>query len=302
MVRLKDRNNFLLPCRSYFISIPVWCDWRRAHDRHQRWQPHFNSSMVRLKDIPAGALYNAVIHFNSSMVRLKANWHTDYYDDMPHFNSSMVRLKVLSIAPCLYPIRISIPVWCDWRISSQSFESSVKIEFQFQYGAIEGLKQVRELEAEMEFQFQYGAIEGSLKRSDLRTRQTDFNSSMVRLKVSWGSRCRTGITWFQFQYGAIEGLMWLPSVPDIYLISIPVWCDWRSILTMQPANQLSNFNSSMVRLKVWCRPDDPQCCTRISIPVWCDWRPCKRLKKMFHKQWVTDHKNRLFYWKNRRSH
>jgi len=95
------------------------------------------------------------------------------------------------------------------------------------------------------FQFQYGAIKGT---SDERyfCPSTDFNSSMVRLKVAGILNGELELWLFQFQYGAIKGQ---PS------------------FTAQ--NSAIDFNSSMVRLK-----DSSSSCHRpqehISIPVWCD--------------------------------
>ena len=72
-----------------------------------------------------------------------------------------------------------------------------------------------------------------------------FNSSMVRLKVV-NSAMSSNSNAFQFQYGAIERLA-----------------------ERFTTYQLTDFNSSMVRLKAkdFCQPPAG---TFISIPVWCD--------------------------------
>ena len=106
--------------------------------------------------------------------------------------------------------------------------------------------------ARSEFQFQYGAIEGS----NNNWRSVDIRSV------------------FQFQYGAIEGFH-VYSIPTPCFISIPVWCDWRYNCPPDRWILLSNFNSSMVRLKAvegWLQHRHGQ----ISIPVWCDWRAVTR--------------------------
>ena len=58
----------------------------------------------------------------------------------------------------------------------------IKTWFQFQYGAIEGYHVEVEAWTYWEFQFQYGAIEGDAS-NDFLIISIHFNSSMVRLKV-----------------------------------------------------------------------------------------------------------------------
>jgi hypothetical protein len=57
----------------------------------------------------------------------------------------------------------------------------IRIQFQFQYGAIEGIPDVLLTAILIEFQFQYGAIEGQ-EHSGLVPVVKYFNSSMVRLR------------------------------------------------------------------------------------------------------------------------
>ena len=77
----------------------------------------------------------------------------------------------------------------------------ITVEFQFQYGAIEGVLCASFHHPSPEFQFQYGAIEGAIL--NLFTKQ---------------------MTEFQFQYGAIEG-QYAATLHYPSAISIPVWCD-----------------------------------------------------------------------------
>ena len=185
---------------------------------------------------------------------------------------------------------ISIPVWCDWRPILTLWVWPYPIVFQFQYGAIEGhlivtrdnlndvisipvwcdWREVWQRHGSLHFifQFQYGAIEG-YRLTGWSTSSRNFNSSMVRLKGCW--RCDNSLR------------------ADI---SIPVWCDWRSLM-MAFDNDLYkfqfqygaieggiachdmkfdlNFNSSMVRLKE-NGFETGFSIGGISIPVWCDWR------------------------------
>ena len=76
------------------------------------------------------------------------------------------------------------------------------------------------------FQFQYGAIESIIQCAEYIVHPTDFNSSMVRLKVDVPFMSIVPSI-FQFQYGAIE----------------------RRLIFGPDSLKYSYFNSSMVRLK-----------------------------------------------------
>ena len=77
-----------------------------------------------------------------------------------NFNSSMVQLRAFAM----------------WVKGSDAI-------FQFQYGAIEGIGQLKHFTGQHSFQFQYGAIEGFFV-SHLKPHPQDFNSSMVQLRAS----------------------------------------------------------------------------------------------------------------------
>ena len=82
-------------------------------DRVLRPLRHFNSSMVRLKEVSSLTSSLRQLDFNSSMVRLKAPGKIQEYEHAADFNSSMVRLKVLFSPIKMHPDVISIPVWYD---------------------------------------------------------------------------------------------------------------------------------------------------------------------------------------------
>ena len=164
------------------------------------------------------------------MVRLKDLCKRLYDCTVIHFNSSMVRLKVFASCTDVYcSSAISIPVWCDWRlrwntILSYSWKISIPVWCDWR-SPLSFLATIRLL---------------------------NFNSSMVRLK-EWGSAFNKSKRHpFQFQYGAIEGIYHRCFWDTYYIISIPVWCDWRQ---------------KMIWLTTWL--------STISIPVWCDWRSRK---------------------------
>jgi len=83
-------------------------------------------------------------------------------------------------------------------------------------------------------------------QNSIVTMPTDFNSSMVRLKVEAETLDSLVEYIFQFQYGAIK-----------------------SQLGYKGYIQLANFNSSMVRLKA-ITFKQIRLPIYISIPVWCD--------------------------------
>ena len=96
---------------------------------------------------------------------------------------------------------ISIPVWYDWEDNVNDYAFQLK-----------------------RFQFQYGTIESFLFENESNPFHY-FNSSMVRLRASWGKFIGrlTDISipvWYDWE--------WYPfreeGVP--FLISIPVWYDW----------------------------------------------------------------------------
>ena len=73
------------------------------------------------------------------------------------FNSYMVRLEVSLLCPKKWAITVSIPIWCDWKLSSDVI-ISCSHKFQFLYGAIGRGLGAYCLDAETLFQFLYGAI------------------------------------------------------------------------------------------------------------------------------------------------
>ena len=97
--------------------------------------------------------------------------------------------------------------------------------FQFQSGAIQRWTSVPPASFSSMFQFQSGAI------------QSDLRAKMNLSKI-----------WFQFQSGAIQspiaaGIVW--NVP----VSIPKWCDSKTIPLFFIARVNCRFNSKVVRFK-----------------------------------------------------
>ena len=74
--------------------------------------------------------------------------------------------------------------------------------FQFHYGTIKSRNKVFPLREFIQFQFHYGTIKSGFTELCIR-HQTDFNSTMVRLKVA-RKATRYVHQIFQFHYGTIK--------------------------------------------------------------------------------------------------
>ena len=102
--------------------------------------------------------------------------------------------------------------------------SNVVASFQFQDGAIKGLMNIVYTCNSATFQFQDGAIKGHLQINSCAF-IGNFNSKMVRLKVSEVFDGIASEIPFQFQDGAIKGVVIFVYFPVRKVISIPRWCD-----------------------------------------------------------------------------
>ncbi len=145
-----------------------------------------------------------------------------------------------------YIISISIPLWCDWKpgfVNSSGFDinfNSIMVRLEAftltprwlylpNFNSIMVRLEVilaASVQGTPSFQFHYGAI-GSLKNRDKIKKHNNFNSIMVRLEV----------------------VIAFCVLNDYYIISIPLWCDWKN-------RKIRAIGISIV----------------ISIPLWCDWK------------------------------
>ncbi len=232
------------------VSIPIWCDWKSSFLLSNFSFAEFQFQSGAIERIQAQLqLLSSSQGFNSNLVRLKARSLWLCQAPKLRFNSNLVRLKaelmhksqnqILVSIPIWCDWKeefhavwgstqfVSIPIWCDWKLRVRTLTCRLQYLFQFQSGAIERIFGGRRRFSEVGFQFQSGAIESLLLPMTLRRTQR-FNSNLVRLK---GSNC------------SIEN-------PCIAAVSIPIWCDWKSLLrpisTCRP-----RFNSNLVRLKVF---------------------------------------------------
>ncbi len=159
----------------------------------------------------------------------------------------MVRLEAWVLCAYAEDISISIPVWCDWKLR-RTIQKIHRKTFQFQYGAI-GSK-FNCLFILLSFNFNSSMVRLEvLMLSTINFQKHNFNSSMVRLEVKKENKLNPLLPYFnssmvrleesilcglwllrifQFQYGAIGSVnraLWNKQKS----ISIPVWCDWKSI-------------------------------------------------------------------------
>ena len=248
MVRLKVFPwNAPCPSRLFQFQYGAIERWRTPLE-----QPHrrdFNSSMVRLKvqqyavninlllfQFQYGAIERSRVHSVKALLR--------------NFNSSMVRLKEPVNTPCPGIYRISIPVWCDWKLFIKKmvnmwlsdFNSSMVrlkelimqlasfylINFNSSMVRLKDNSKVITSLCQWVFQFQYGAIE-RFGENLKKFRKNNFNSSMVRLKV-----------WLYFTF------------VNFICISIPVWCDWKNGGSIWTGNPFRfQFQYGAIESKSW---------------------------------------------------
>ncbi len=156
MVRLEEDSE-LESQEMFYISIPVWCDWKRLRGQLVLGLRSFQfqyGAIGSATDNPQLKLY-ALFQFQYGAIGRYE--FTDYFLHLtlfqfqygaigsPSFLAKYRRAKLFqfqygaigSSQPGLsvYRSGISIPVWCDWKPYASKHQSTPKT-FQFQYGAI----------------------------------------------------------------------------------------------------------------------------------------------------------------------
>ena len=159
----------------------------------------------------------------------------------------MVRLKDSVQAPLPRRCKISIPVWCDWRLNPV-----VGVVFDLSYfnSSMVRLKvsQKHENNRTKNISIPVWCDWRKFKETPLSMSYGNFNSSMVRLKVylsPWNSQKDPT---FQFQYGAIEGLNPIICMRNAKAHFNSSMVRLKALNRFTAAKALWNFNSSMVRL------------------------------------------------------
>ena len=115
-----------------------------------------------------------------------------------NFNSTMVRLKVVAI-----------------------ISSIIVAIFQFHYGSVKSAGDAILSLRYWRFQFHYGSVKRHLC-ANTAPADFNFNSTMVRLKETWKSRC-VNVTEFQFHYGSVKRGLFSTLTLLEQGISIPLW-------------------------------------------------------------------------------
>ena len=187
-------------------------------------------------------LSNRTFQFQYGTIKSILRTHTE--SGYASFNSSMVRLKVTAVMAVVSYLL-----------------------FQFQYGTIKSQFRRYPCHSSPYFQFQYGTIK-RLQPLQPWLLPLPFNSSMVRLKVSWKIWDYRDTRNFQFQYGTIKS----SEFDRCHCLAVPFQFQYGTIKrysSFSTSLSHSSFNSSMVRLKV------PfvlllSLFSHLSIPVWYD--------------------------------
>ena len=125
------------------------------------------------------------------------------FSDFLCFNSYMVRLEVAKSISKRSFIRVSIPIWCDWKPVIGELENGY-LMFQFLYGAIGSFEVALYFLLKLGFNSYMVRLEatGRIKHGG---NPVSFNSYMVRLEVGR-----------------------LRSLDTSNTVSIPIWCDWKA--------------------------------------------------------------------------
>ena len=135
MVQLKSDKNLEI-WRSWFVLIPVWCNWNLRMPSGAVRSARFNSCMVQLKFSYLEDYTPVIVRFNSCMVQLKLASAIKTWKYRIRFNSCMVQLKWYIVVrrshtgqrfnSCMVQLKSSrcpnsattvfvlIPVWCNW--------------------------------------------------------------------------------------------------------------------------------------------------------------------------------------------
>src|SRR5690606_29137580 len=110
--------------------------------------------------------------------------------------------KAVQLCFCRRSEQISIPIWCDWKWDRTLYHLLQRL-----------------------FQFLYGAIGRKFDHASSLQKQ-NFNSYMVRLEVADYFKRQNRQSNFNSYMVRLEDETYV-STPKFYMISIPIWCDWK---------------------------------------------------------------------------
>jgi len=98
------------------VSIPLWFDWKRIHQRSQQGTKQFQFHFGSIGRFSGTFSSPFVRRFNSTLVRLEAKW------PLHRAGSLRFQFHFGSIGSCthfcmLTQSYVSIPLWFDWKLS-----------------------------------------------------------------------------------------------------------------------------------------------------------------------------------------
>ena len=120
------------------ISIPIWFDWEGGQNKRIRVVTLFQFLYGSIERNESDSLTKALKHFNSYMVRLRELLEVTLLLAILHFNSYMVRLRDADAIVFFISSSISIPIWFDWEAvwiwnSNKGFTISIPIWFDWEF-------------------------------------------------------------------------------------------------------------------------------------------------------------------------
>ena len=210
-----------------YVSIPKWRDSKYLNlISFSTKNTRFNSKVVRfkVKELVTDSYF--VESFNSKVVRFKAIG-TGYWSLIwLCFNSKVVRFKdffaergsfflmfqfqsgAIQSDPSAERSRatmVSIPKWCDSKISGTLLLSRILLRFNSKVVRFKVNRLSLFSGWWFLFQFQSGAIQSNFHLME-QTFLLCFNSKVVRFKAFHRLKTSIRLTWFQFQSGAIQSI------------------------------------------------------------------------------------------------
>ena len=186
--------------------------------------------MVRLRHGKIASVMPMPKDFHSTMVRLRRVKGRTTFKGRSYFHSTMVRLRPGMVFSLYFILMlISIPQWFDWDPFFITTITPQNLNFHSTIGSIETK---------------------SIQEECLSTGESNFHSTMVRLRLGWIGLGWMGSTSFPFHNGSIETVdypiqpraiarfpfhngsieTWaeLSAPGEEEMISIPQWFDWDS--------------------------------------------------------------------------
>ncbi len=99
----------------WFVSIPIWCDWKTQTIQNQIWKETFQFLYGAIGSSQLNRIIQHFLCFNSYMVRLEG----PLGDPDVKFSNVSIPIwcdwKPSRLLRWVQKRRVSIPIWCDWK-------------------------------------------------------------------------------------------------------------------------------------------------------------------------------------------